>query len=221
MKTMKSNSIYKYRHSLSKNVKSGIVGYFSEYETPKLVLIHSFTFAILLRIMQIIILCYSVLYLLIYEKGYQKQDTAIISSVTLKVKGIGYIITAQNQTIVTDVAGISRRRIQNKIILLYFILDYIIPPSENNAIFIMTNFIQLDQTRSLCPESSTLSEAVCDKDIDCQNRPFSPRINGLWTGRCLFSLDAYVVNGTINVTRKQTGLCEYSGKLIEEKMNVF
>jgi len=214
MEKMRSNSIYKYRHSLAKGVKSGVVGYFSEYETPKLVLIHSFTFAVLLRIMQIIILCYSVLYLLIYEKGYQKHDTAIISSVTLKVKGIGYINAAQNQTIVTDVAGISskKRILENQIILLYFILDYIIPPSENNAIFIMTNFIQLDQSRSTCPESSSLSEAVCEKDTDCQNRPFSPRINGLWTGRCLFSSEAYVVNGTINVTRKKTGLCEYAGK---------
>jgi len=114
MEKMRSNSIYKYRHRLGRTMKSGVVGYFTEYETPKLVLIHSFTFAVLLRIMQIIILCYSVLYLLIYEKGYQKHDTAIISSVTLKVKGIGYINTAQNQTIVTDVAGISSKKKSRK-----------------------------------------------------------------------------------------------------------
>jgi len=76
----------------------------------------------------------------------------------------------------------------------------------------MTNFIQLDQARSKCSESSSLSEAVCEKDTDCQNRPFSPRISGLWTGRCLFSSEASLINGTINVIKKQTGLCEYAGK---------
>jgi hypothetical protein len=102
---------------------------------------------------------------------------------------------------------------------IFYPIDYIIPPSENNAIFIMTNFIQVDQTRSSCPESVSLSEAVCEKDTDCQNRPFSPKINGLWTGRCLFSSNAYLVNGTINFTRKQTGLCEYAGKLTERLLN--
>jgi preprotein translocase subunit Sec61beta len=105
MKEINSSSLFKSRHRLGKNAKSGFLSFFSEYETPKVVLIHSFTFAVLLRIMQIIILIYSVLYLLIYEQGYQKHDTAIISSVTLKVKGIGYINTTQNQTIVIDVAG--------------------------------------------------------------------------------------------------------------------
>jgi preprotein translocase subunit Sec61beta len=116
---MHRNSLYEYRNRLGKTVKFGIVGFFSEYETPKLVLIHSFTFAILLRIMQIIILTYSVLYLLLYEKGYQKQDSAIISSVTLKVKGIGYIQISPNETMVMDVAGIIEKEKDNHSYILY------------------------------------------------------------------------------------------------------
>lgn len=111
---MSSNTLYKCRSRVVKNIRSGILGFLSEYETPKLVLIHSFTFAVLLRIMQIIILIYSVLYLLLYEKGYQKQDTAIISSITLKVKGIGYIHSSVDQTIVMDVAGICSLFIYDK-----------------------------------------------------------------------------------------------------------
>ncbi len=103
---MDSNSLSGYRHHISSKMKSALHGYFTEYETPKFVLIHSFRFALLLRIMQIAILTYSIIYLLIYEKGYQKQDTAIISSVTLKAKGIGYVNVTQNKTIVIDVAGI-------------------------------------------------------------------------------------------------------------------
>ncbi len=105
MNNRPSNSLHKYSSRFGNHLKYAIQGYFTEYETPKLVVIHSLNFAVLLRIMQIIILIYSVLYLLIYNKGYQKQDTAIISSITLKVKGIGYTRTTRNQTIVVDVAG--------------------------------------------------------------------------------------------------------------------
>ncbi len=108
---MDSGSSFKYHHRIANNVKSAIHGYFTEYETPKFVLIHSFKFALLLRIMQIIILIYSIGYLLIYDKGYQKQDTAIISAVTLKAKGIGYVNETQNEPIIIDVAGMLKNNI--------------------------------------------------------------------------------------------------------------
>ncbi|CAF4490537.1 unnamed protein product, partial [Rotaria sp. Silwood2] len=119
---MNSHPSFKDRYHIGKSMKNFLMGYFTEYETPKLVSIHSAKYAGLLRIIQIIILIYSTIYLLIYEKGYQKQSTTITSSVTLKVKGIGYVLTSENQTMIIDGA------------------DYIIPPSENNAIFIKTNF---------------------------------------------------------------------------------
>ncbi|CAF1220308.1 unnamed protein product, partial [Didymodactylos carnosus] len=64
---------------------------------------------------------------------YQETDTSIISSITLKVKGIGYNQSSKNQTLVIDGA------------------DYIVPPQENNALFIMTNFIRTDQEHKRCP----------------------------------------------------------------------
>lgn len=106
---MDSGSLLKPRARLEHMLSKAIYSVFTEYETPKLVLIHSFTLTLVLRIMQIILLMYSVLYLLIYEKGYQKQDTSIVSSATLKVKGIGYVQLAGNQSMVTDVAGSTRR----------------------------------------------------------------------------------------------------------------
>lgn len=89
-------------------------------------------------------------------------------------------------------------------------LDYIIPPSENNAVFIMTNFVQTDQRRLKCMESAALKEALCFKDRDCQNRPFSPRINGLWTGRCIRTANTSMANST----QRSAGLCEYAGNEI-------
>jgi hypothetical protein len=93
------------RFSLRIFLKELVYGFITEYETPKIVMIHSYTITTLLLIIQIILLLYCVIYLLIYQQGYQKQDTAIISSVTLKVKGIGYIHTSKNQTYVFDGTG--------------------------------------------------------------------------------------------------------------------
>ncbi|CAF0870761.1 unnamed protein product [Rotaria sp. Silwood1] len=174
-------------------MKDLFFGFVTEYETPKIVTIHSYTITTLLRIMQILLLLYSILYLFIHEKGYQKQDSSIISSVTLKVKGIGYIHTKNNETFIIDGT------------------DYIVPPSENNAIFIMTNFIQTDQVRSKCVESISVPEANCTRDIDCQNKPYMPNINGRWTGRCLFSSPLDISNETNNITNQTTGLCEIQG----------
>ncbi|CAF0837359.1 unnamed protein product [Rotaria sordida] len=190
---MGSKVSFKHRYHIGKSVKNFLMGYFTEYETPKLVSIHSAKYAGLLRIIQIIILIYSIVYLFLFEKGYQKQSTTITSSVTLKVKGIGYVQTTENKTIIIDVA------------------DYIIPPSENNAIFIKTNFIQTDQTRSTCAESIKVKEAICKNDNDCFNKTFSPKMNGRWTGRCLLSPDTNAVNKTTNNTKTPTGLCEYAG----------
>ena len=93
------------RFDVRQFLKEVLYGFAYEYETPKIVTIHSYTVTSLLRVMQIILLLYSIFYLLLYEKGYQKQNTSIISSVTLKVKGIGYIQTSKNQTYVIDGAG--------------------------------------------------------------------------------------------------------------------
>lgn len=86
-------------------LKSLLYGFVTEYETPKIVMIHSYAITILLRFLQIILLIYSIGYLLIYQKGYQKLDTSIISSITLKVKGIGYIHTSDNNSYIVDGSG--------------------------------------------------------------------------------------------------------------------
>ena len=91
-------------------------------------------------------------------------------------------------------------------------LDYIIPPSENDAIFIMSNFVQTDQVQSQCAESILLKEARCKGDHDCQNKPMSSRASGRWTGRCMLSPDVDVSNSTTNFTTRPAGLCEYAGR---------
>jgi hypothetical protein len=93
------------RFSCRQFIKELLYGFLTEYETPKIVMIHSYAITTLLRFLQIVLLLYSVFYLLLYEKGYQKQDTSIISSITLKVKGIGFIHTPENQSYILDGSG--------------------------------------------------------------------------------------------------------------------
>lgn len=102
---MNTNSSVRIRYSFRQFFKELFYGFITEYETPKIVMIHSYTITTLLRVMQIMLLLYSIFYLLLYEKGYQRQDTAIISSITLKVKGIGQIQTPDNQFYVFDGTG--------------------------------------------------------------------------------------------------------------------
>ncbi|CAF3350178.1 unnamed protein product [Rotaria sp. Silwood1] len=190
---MNSTSSFKNRYRVGKTLKNMLMGYFTEYETQKLVVIYDTKYTVLLRIMQIIILIYSTIYLLLYEKGYQKQTTTITSSVTLKVKGIGYAHIPGNQTMIIDGA------------------DYIIPSSENHAIFIMTSFVQTDQTRSTCAENIKVEEAICHNDSECFNKSFTSDMNGRWTGRCLLSPEKDIGNEITNITKTRMGLCEYAG----------
>ncbi|CAF4923363.1 unnamed protein product, partial [Rotaria sp. Silwood1] len=63
--------------------------------------------------------------------------------------------------------------------------DFIIPPQENNALFIMTNFISTDQQRTFCGEGIVVKDAICSNDSQCEvNRRYPSRSNGHWTGKC-------------------------------------
>lgn len=100
-----------------------------------------------------------------YKRGYQDRDPSLISSVTLKVKGIGSF--GKTDTITLDNA------------------DFVIPPQENNALFIMTNFIRTDQQRKRCEEGLDIKESLCTNDTYCKSLgPYPPKSNGRWTGQC-------------------------------------
>ncbi len=127
--------------------------------------IHSYSIALTCRFVQLLILFYAFAYLMWYKRGYQDRDPSLISSVTLKVKGIGS--SNKNQTITLDNA------------------DFVIPPQENNALFIMTNYIRTDQQRKRCGEGLDIREAACTNDSQCEALgPYPPKSNGRWTGKC-------------------------------------
>ncbi|CAF1367905.1 unnamed protein product, partial [Didymodactylos carnosus] len=113
---------------------------------------------------------------------YQKHDSTVISAVTLKLKGMGYVNRLnRNEPVVIDGT------------------DYTIPPVENAAVFIMTSFIQTHQVRTRCEESRHIKQAFCTSDEQCANEyPYSNK-SGRWTGNCLIKTNATI------------GLCELEG----------
>lgn len=161
----------------SSNLKVFFLGLF-EYYTPKIVLIKNIKVGILNRFVQLAIISYIIGYAIIYNKGYQDFST-IESSVTAKVKGIAYTNYSKSEfnDRIPDIEVYRR---------IWDTADYIVPPSENNAFFVITNVvITANQTQGQCPEDPDVSK--CFSDRDC--RPGKALItgNGVYTGKCVTS----------------------------------
>ncbi|GFU29844.1 p2X purinoceptor 4 [Nephila pilipes] len=151
-----------------------------EYYTPKIVLIKNTKVGVLNRFVQLAIICYIIGFAIIYNKGYQ-DFSPIESSVTTKVKGVIYTNYSKNDfdNLVPDTEVYQR---------IWDTADYVVPPSENNAFFVVTNIvITSNQTQSQCPEDVTIPGAKCVSNIDCHQG--SPLVtgNGVLTGRCIKS----------------------------------
>jgi len=135
------------------------------FSAPRIVTIKSYPIALTCRFIQLLIFIYAVGYIMWYKCGYQDRDSSLTSSVTLQVRGIG--VHGNESQVTLDNA------------------DYIVPPQENDALFIMTNLISTDQKRTFCGESPDVKDAHCTSDQQCQvNRKYPARSNGRWTGRC-------------------------------------
>lgn len=136
-------------------------------EAPKIVTIKSYPIALTCRFIQSLIFAYAFGYIMWYKHGYQDRDPTIISSVTLEVQGIR--LSGGSPSVVIDRA------------------DYVIPSQENNAIFLMTNYIRTDQKLTLCAEGSDVMDARCKNNSQCRvERKYPFKLNGRWTGNCRF-----------------------------------
>ncbi|KAL8558176.1 hypothetical protein ACOMHN_064995 [Nucella lapillus] len=146
---------------------------FFEYDTPRIVHIRSKKVGIFNRLVQLMIIGCIVGYVIIWKKGYQDSDE-VQSAVTSKLKGVVY-------TNFTDIPGLASRT--------WDVADYVIPPQENNAFFVMTNVIVTpEQTQGTCGEDPTIGDAFCNNTTPCKaGEPVSGG-NGIKTGKCVSSL---------------------------------
>lgn len=147
-----------------------IAWYVFDYTTPKIVTVRSFKVGLINRLVQLIILAYIIGYVIVYKKGYQINDVAQ-STVTTKVKGLASTLHRR------DLPEVYRR--------VWDTSDYVVPPQESNAFFVMTNaIITPGQQINICPESYNISDGRCKSDNNCvENKPVSNG-NGIETGKC-------------------------------------
>ena len=150
-------------------LKDYFISEFLEYETPKIVTIRSRFIGILNKLVQITIILYLIIWVFIFNHGYQYIDKAAISAVTTKVKGVSYTNSSDVRigTRVWDTA------------------DLIVPPQENGALFITTNVIVThNQTQGECAEEEW-TKSDCKTDFDCLpvGKPYHLG-HGVSTGRC-------------------------------------
>ncbi|XP_035222015.1 P2X purinoceptor 4-like [Stegodyphus dumicola] len=171
---------------MSKKVKLFFLNLF-EYYTPKIVLIRNIKVGVLYRIVQLAIISYIIGYAIIWNKGYQEFST-IESSVTTKVKGVVLTNFSQREF---------NPQIQNIDVYrrIWDTADYVVPPSENNAFFVITNIvITSNQTQGKCPEDPEVG-TLCQSDSDCRQGLSFITGNGVQTGKCVKS----DINKTLNV----------------------
>lgn len=148
-----------------------------EYNTSKVVHIQSKTIGIINRLVQLTIICYIIIYVIIYEKGYQETQTPY-SAVTTKVKGTSW-------TNLTSALKHSNFSLYDGM-FVWDSSDYIVPPEENGAFFVMTNMIITpDQTQGKCPEDPNEKDVICKSDSDCQAMEPVKYGHGIKTGKCI------------------------------------
>ncbi|XP_038059541.1 P2X purinoceptor 4-like [Patiria miniata] len=175
-----------------------LINWALEYDTQKIVHIKNKTIGLLNRLIQLAIIGYIIGYAIIYKKGYQSTDD-VISSVTTKVKGVIYTnITDWPDLLITDTTPYNR---------IWDVSDYVIPPQESDAFFVMTNMIITpDQQRGQCPEDPKIANVACDPKVpsDCKKGERVINGNGVRTGKCV---PYHFPNGTTTDTCEIDAWC--------------
>ncbi|CAH8605267.1 unnamed protein product [Dicrocoelium dendriticum] len=148
----------------------GLVSGLLEYETQKVVQIHSKKVGITFRLIQLGIILYVVLWVMIHEKGYQSFDSAV-SGVTAKLKGIAFANVSNDSAIGASVWDAA---------------EYVIPPQQNSAFFVMTNLVSTPgQSLGRCEESHDVYGNSCANDTQCPTGTLVMVGSGVRTGRCV------------------------------------
>ncbi|KAM4795925.1 P2X purinoceptor 1 [Rhinophrynus dorsalis] len=144
-------------------MKENFSNFLFEYDTPRMVLVRDKKVGLTFRIIQLGVLCYIIGWVFLYEKGYQSVD-GIISSVSVKMKGLAVTNTSYAGTEIWDVA------------------DYVFPPQGDSSFVVMTNFIVTpEQKMGYCNELPEV--APCKTDADCTSMSVR-HSQGVMTGNC-------------------------------------
>ncbi|XP_067866166.1 P2X purinoceptor 1 [Heterodontus francisci] len=146
------------------NLATNVSDFFFEYETPRMVTIRNKRIGIIFRSIQLAVLVYIIGWVFIHEKGYQSMGSTI-SSVSVKVKGIGFTNLSNNGPKILDA------------------VDYAFPPQGSDSFVIMTNYIITPrQSMMVCAQDESTEE--CESGSECMAGEFSRYGQGMMTGNC-------------------------------------
>ncbi|CAB4015115.1 P2X purinoceptor 4-like [Paramuricea clavata] len=138
-------------------------------------------------------------YVIIWKKGYQLSDVGL-SYVTTKLKG-----TALTNLAIKFPVKVGDKNETGTIFdgpRIWDSSDYVIPPEENDAVFVMTNMVITPrQKQGTCPEDDEKKKARCHHDSNCTARQEVVTGHGIMTGRCVKPDRPRKENGTY-------GMCE-------------
>ncbi|CAB4008602.1 P2X purinoceptor 4-like [Paramuricea clavata] len=174
-----------------------------EYDTNKIVHIKSKKVGAINRIIQLAIIGYVIGYVIIYEKGYQSSSVGL-SSVTTKLKGTALTNLSIKFPVTVDGKNESGTIFDGP--RIWDSSDYVIPPEENDAVFVMTNMIITPrQKQGKCPEDDQYVQARCvlnNNGSDCTEGEEVITGHGIMTGECVKLDRPRTANDTYN------GMCE-------------
>ncbi|KAL8198840.1 UNVERIFIED_CONTAM: P2X purinoceptor 1 [Gekko kuhli] len=106
-----------------------------------------------------------VMWVFLYEKGYQSRD-GVISSVSVKLKGLT----------LTNVSGMGPH--------IWDGTDYVFPPQGDSSSVVMTNFIITQgQKQGRCPGNPDTGK--CVEDHNCTEGKYHRGGQGIMTGKCV------------------------------------
>ncbi|CAH1792954.1 unnamed protein product, partial [Owenia fusiformis] len=163
------------------------ISLFFEYDTPKIVHIRSKKVGVINRLIQLAIIGYIIGWAIVWKKGYQETDS-VESGVTTKLKGVAYT-NSSLYNITNNSSGIFDR--------IWDVADYVNPPQENNAFFVMTNMvITPSQAQGECPEDPSMG-VLCDGPQNCSAGDPVINGNGVMTGACSDPYFSPVTNSTV------------------------
>jgi len=133
------------------------------YYSVRFIRVENWKLALANYFIQFAIFAYIIIYQVILQKHYQIQEH-FIGTISTKVKGVAKWIDPQTQQQI-----------------VYDIYDAIVPPLEQDAVFIVTNVYSTpQQKRGICPGND--SSEKCDARKRCIPNAFYA--NGISTGDC-------------------------------------
>ncbi|XP_003384136.1 PREDICTED: P2X purinoceptor 4-like [Amphimedon queenslandica] len=175
-----------------------------EYDTPKFVHIRNKKVGLLNRLVQLAIVGYIIGYGIVWENGAQDKEP-VQSVVTTKVKGVS-VLNATRQ-FMTDC---------NEWPILDHV-DLIVPAQEPNSFFVTTNlWATCNQKYGVCPELSTIPDAVCLTNDSCPPGIIYRTGNGVTTGECTGFNETCQIRGWCPVEDENDTLTD-EGPIIDTK----